>query len=103
MKTKQKEIKTKLEFETFQNLLGSSYYLNQFKKENASCFNGDVSVRKFKVTIELIDEPKEVIFERIEKLWKECDNHHHYSPLKDEAKKFGYDLDNNTLGINKKK
>lgn len=54
--------------------------------------NGGVNVRKFKVTIEMIDEPIEVIQNRIQDLWDKCDNYNNCTPLKNEAKKYGYDL-----------
>lgn len=55
-----------------------------------NCFNGFVSVIKYRITYEVIEEPVEVIHERLEKLWSESDNHHHYTPLQNAAKKHGY-------------
>lgn len=76
--------------ETFNELKG--YWLNQLKKDNPSCFNGMVDVEKYKITIEKIEEPKEVYQERLQKLWDECDNHHHWTPLKATAKRLGVEL-----------
>ena len=56
-------------FETFRNLEGS-YWENQIKCQEASNINS-LNYRKFRVTIELIDEPKEVLIERLEKLLEE--------------------------------
>jgi len=55
-----------------------------------SAFNGRVSVRKYRVTVELIEEPIEVIHERLESLWLACDNWHHLGPLEAAAKQYGY-------------
>jgi len=37
-----------------------------------------------------IEEPRDVICERLEKLWTQCDNFHHYQPLQAKAKELGY-------------
>lgn len=60
--------------------------------------NGRVSVERFRITIEKVDEPPEVIHERIRKLWRTTSNHHHYDPLKHAAAKFGLDLDSKEFG-----
>jgi DNA helicase HerA-like ATPase len=76
--------------ETFIEISG--FTLNNMRQDEPSCFNGNVRVRKYRVTVELIDEPEEVIRERIQKLWDECNNHHHWQPLKNAAKQYGLDL-----------
>lgn len=58
-----------------------------------TCFNGDVRVEKYRVTIEKVEEPVEVIHERLRKLWRESDNHHHYEPIRSVARKWGLELD----------
>lgn len=90
-KIKTAEIPDKISFETFFDHRGSYYVSNMTEKE-PSCFNGKVSVRKFRVTIELIDEPVEVIQERIRQLWGKCDNSHHWVPLQYMGKKYGIEL-----------
>jgi len=60
--------------ETFREITG--YWLNELKKEDPSCFNSIVEVEKYRVTIEKIEEPKEVYQKRLQKLWDECTNHH---------------------------
>jgi hypothetical protein len=70
----------------------SNYLTEQLKQEEPSCFNGIVRIRKFKITIEEIEEPKEVLVERLRKLWRESDNMHHWKPLKNEAEKLGINL-----------
>lgn len=57
-----------------------------------SAFNGDVRFRKYRITVEVIEEPQEVLESRLQKLWDECDNFHHWQPLKNAAKSIGYTL-----------
>ena len=80
----------KEEFETYRKIDG--FIKNNLVEENPSCFNSKVSARKYKVTIELIEEPQEVIQARIQKLWDECTNMHHRDPLREEAEKYGLKL-----------
>lgn len=61
-------------------------------KEQASCFNGMVNVRKFRTTVEMIDEPLEIIQQRIQDLWDNSANHHDSLPLENTAKKYNYTL-----------
>lgn len=61
-------------------------------------FNGIVGIRKWKVTAELIEEPKEVLIERLQKLWRECTNLHHMQPLRAEAAKLGIELKSEDRG-----
>lgn len=76
--------------ETFRNPI--DYRPHQWEQNGPSVFNGIVEVRKYRVTVELIDEPDDVIRNRIQKLWDECENHHHWQPLKAIAKKYGLEL-----------
>ena len=80
----------KVEFETFCKI--SSYELRNLQFDEPSSFNGFVSVRKYKITIEEIAEPPEVIGERIQELWSQCDNHHQWDPLRVAAMKVGWEL-----------
>ena len=57
-----------------------------------SCWNGDVSVLKYRITVELIEEPVEVIRARLQDLWDRCDNHHHAAPLQSAANRYGVEL-----------
>jgi len=84
-------------FETFNGYITSS--MQRFDDKQPSCFNGYVNVRKYRVTIEIVPEPDEVIRERIIKLWRMCDNHHHWTPLKSAAAKVGLKLDHAVNGI----
>ena len=61
-------------------------------RQEPSCFNGIVNVERYRLTVEKIDEPAEVVAERIRKLWRECTNHHHWGPLKEWGRRFGIEL-----------
>lgn len=87
-------------FETFRPF--DNYDEQRATSDKPFCWNGAVSVRKYRVTVELVDEPTEVLAERLRKLWSECDNHHHYSPLKAVAKQLGIDLESGELGKERK-
>lgn len=89
---KKEEINNIISIETFRKI--GSYEMSNLKSNEATCFNGNVNVRKYKVTIELIEEPNELIIERLQKLWDECDNYHHWTPLRIEAKKYNYEFPN---------
>lgn len=90
-----------VKIETFKELAG--YSLTQLKKEEPFCFNGFVSIEKYTITIEKVEEPKEVYRERLQKLWDECDNHHNWVPLKGKAKSLGIELVGNAGNKHKKR
>ena len=79
-----------ISFETFRKV--GSYEQSSLLAKEASCFNENVSIRKYKITIEPIEEPNEILAERLQKLWDECNNFHHFNPLKNAAKQIGYKL-----------
>lgn len=79
--------------ETFRRPWG--YWLRDLAQPAPSCFNGHVEVRRCRVTVELIDEPNEVIGARLQQMWDECDNWHHWGPLKAAAAKVGYTITGN--------
>ena len=79
-----------ISFETFRKI--GSYDQSNLQSKYASCFNGVVNIRKYRVTIEPIEESKEILAERLQKLWDECDNWHHWTPLKNAALQIGYEL-----------
>jgi len=76
--------------ETFRDV--GPYELNNLKSEEPSCFNEHVSIRKYKVTVDLIDEPIEVIHARLQKLWEESNNYHDHDPLVCMAKFYEYEF-----------
>lgn len=76
--------------ETFRNPDG--YWLNQIKQDEVSSFNGIIDIEKYRVTVEKIEEPIEILQQRIQYLWDVCDNHHYVKPIRDIAKKLNYEL-----------
>ena len=77
-----------IEFETFRKI--NSYQIDNLISPEPSCYNGFVNIRRYKVTIESIDEPTDVLADRLQKLWDENDNMHNYKPLMEAAKRIGY-------------
>ena len=75
----------KIQFETFREM--GNYEVSTLKQDAPSSFNGIVRVKKYLVTVEEIAEPKEVIAERLQKLWEEGDNMHHYGQIQSMADK----------------
>jgi len=70
--------------------------------DSPSCFNRAVHVRRYRVVAELIEEPIEIIRERLLALWAMSTNHHDANPLKEEAHKYGLTFDK-PQGWNSKK
>jgi hypothetical protein len=62
------------------------------------CFNGVVRLRRYRITVEPIDESNDVLAERLRQLWRATSNHHHYDVLKREAKSLGIELAHNEFG-----
>lgn len=73
-------------FETFREI-----DINSLKRD-PDCFNRQVSVRKYKVTIEEIEDSVEEIWARLQELWNKSDNFHNIQPIKEMAKKIGYEI-----------
>lgn len=96
----QKPIDKVKSFETFREV--GSYTMSGLIQKEPSSFNGNVQIRKYKITIELIEEPHNVLCERLQKLWDECDNWHHWTPLKNVAKELGYELTGDAGSLRKK-
>jgi len=68
---------------------------NIYERNTPGAFNGMVEVVKYKITIEIVQEEKEVYRQRLQKLWEECDNYHSYHPLESEARRLGVTLEGN--------
>jgi hypothetical protein len=64
-----------------------------------SCVN-QVSIRKYRVTIEQIQEPIEVLQERLLHLWRHTNNHHEKRHLEEEATLLDYKLPAEEFGVN---
>jgi hypothetical protein len=74
-----------------------------YRQDRPSCFNGIVRVHRYRVTVERIEEPVEVIRDRLLKLWRESDNHHYYSPLQGVAERLGVELPAGDFGRDRKR
>ncbi len=55
------------------------------------CFNGMCLIRKYKITVEQVEEPKEVLESRLRELWKNKENWHssNRDAMWEEAKNLG--------------
>jgi len=56
------------------------------------CFNGAAHVFRYRVTIERIEEPAEVLRARIQDLWETSDNSHDMPALKAAAAEAGVEI-----------
>ena len=77
--------------ETFRRL--GDYETHQYKQDTPSVGNGEVRVRRYRMTLEKVDEPLDVLIERLQRLWDWSDNHHDYMPLMGMAKELGVVLE----------
>ena len=89
----QNAVSSSTSFETFRSI--GSYEIGNLTQKEPTSFNGDVRIKKYKITIEEVIEPQEGYEQRIQELWDKCDNMHHYTPIKNTAKKLGYELKGN--------
>ena len=87
---KKNEIPQTRSFETFLEL--SDYAIETLTKVEPYCINGKVRIRKYKVTIELVEEPCEVLGARLQHLWDTTNNPHHWGDLKAKAQEIGYEI-----------
>lgn len=86
------ENNTKIEFETFRNVL-DNYTVNSLKMELPSAVNF-VSYRKYKISIELIEESNEMLIERLTKMLNETTNWHVKSNINAEINKLKKNYEN---------
>lgn len=89
------------EIETYRNPRG--YWLNNLVRNEPSCVNSNIQIRRYRVTVTEIEEPKEVLIERLQKLWRTCDNTHHFQPMRYQAKQLGIELSYDDFGKDRKK
>ena len=78
----------KKELTTYKHI--EQYDLRNLQEEAPYVRNHSIGYRKYAITIELIDEPNDVLCERLEHLWVSSTNHHDSDVLRSEAKKLGY-------------
>lgn len=75
-------------FETFRCIDG--YQQAAITLDEPAAYNGLVQVKRYRVTVEEIEEPDEVICSRLQRLWDECKNHHVSRDLARYAKQYNY-------------
>lgn len=66
--------------------------IDRLRDDQPSAFNGEVRVRRYRITVELIDEPEQVIKDRLVALWRQTNNHHQREPIRAMAASYGLDL-----------
>lgn len=66
--------------------------LRTSRSREPSCFNGEVAFERYRVTVERIEEPDEVLVARLVDLWETSDNIHDAPPLQKAAKWLGASL-----------
>ena len=86
----------RIEMETMRQPWASAREISVSMLASPDAFNGCVHVRKYKVTVEMIDEPIEVIQARIQELWDNCTSHQLWEPLKHMAARYGMELSHET-------
>lgn len=91
---------SKVVFETYRDCRGA-WDQHQWTVDKPNAFNGGLNYRRFKVTVEIIDEPRKVLIARLRALWAENDNHHNWACMQAEAKELGIELDFKDAGHKK--
>lgn len=95
MKKPKKDVvpRVNLVFETFRDI--GIYERANLEWVNPVCINQDVRVRKYRVTVEPVEEPIEALHARLQTLWDESKNSHDIAPLRRVAEELGYELKGN--------
>jgi hypothetical protein len=80
-----------IEFETFMPIC--AYELGSLRWDNPSSFNGMTRVRKYRVRIEAIEEPDEVIIDRLITLYKTVETYRDRDHIMNYAEGCGFNID----------
>ncbi len=80
----------------------NKYATESMERSTPHCLNGELFIRKYRVTVDIIEEPVRDIRARILYLWVTGDNIHHMQPLRDAANKYGLDLEGKGFGCQRK-
>ena len=75
--------------ETYKDL---AYIAKNLATDEPYVWNGELFIKRHRVIIEEIEESREVIIEKLEKMYRECDNHHNVAPIRAEAKRLKHTL-----------
>ncbi len=87
-----KNTKKTIEFETYKDLTDDYSIANMTKKE--PCCVNFLSYRRYKVKIELIDEPKKILIDRLKNLLEKEKGFNRRSTIKREIKILEYAREN---------
>jgi hypothetical protein len=67
-------------------------------------WNGRITLHRLRVTVEVVEEPQEILASRLVDLWETTPyNHHHTEYFRQKAKDLGFELDSKTRGSKAKK
>lgn len=77
-------------YETYNRI--DPWLIDHLVSTKPTCFNGDIRIKRYRITIEEIQEPNVILGQRLQKLWEECDNWHHHDNLITTAKEIGWVL-----------
>ena len=66
--------------------------------DQPTCINS-LKIRRYRVTVELIDEPIEVLRDRVRKMWRETRNYHYTGAIREAAFALGIELDQAERGV----
>ena len=79
---------------TYETYGDPRYAIERHYRPEPTAFNGIIEIRRYRITVELIDEPVEVLRERLKKLWRETERSmHRWDPMRAEALKLGMPKD----------
>jgi hypothetical protein len=101
-KAKQPRVPLSITVETFNDPAYEMQRMNSHVWNAPYCINGTVSLRRYRITAVEIDEPIEVLRDRLAKLWRESDNYHHRQPLRAVAAELGMELDPLHFGMDRR-
>lgn len=79
--------------EVLETFMPPHHLISQLKRDEPACFNGMVQVERYRVTVELIEEPKEVIEARLRALLDKATRNDPKREILAEAKRLGINLD----------
>lgn len=89
------------EIVTFRDPRG--YGITNLINREPSCMNGHANYRQWRVTVTPVEEPQEILAERVRQLWRECHNHHNWAALEAAARQVGIELDRDERGTEPEK
>lgn len=79
----------KVEFETYlrPHLNGQDY-----EQDTPSAFNGEIRIRRFRITVEEVEESNDILCERLQSLWEQGGSWQLEAIFKEAADELGYKL-----------